>query len=306
MALFQQSSLTFAQAKVKIARAASSEADPDMLTKAGDALEAAFQSWNNRRHWNFLRDSHVFNTAAPLTITNCTTTAGSTTVTNTSFITIASGAEGFVVAGSGISPETVVVSVDTVPSPDQLIISAPASISASGVTLLFYQRDYATPTNYKYIYDIRNTLTNRVVWHVSSRDLGHLVPNQEAVGEPFVYDLHPVGEEGKIRFYPIPNASYPLNAKYFRRLTVPSTDGTALDLPIDLEWGLLAEAKSIFLSEKGGYDSTAAFWASKAQEVFRAAVLMDSKIPDDSAGFMPDYVSAIPSVNWDRDWWYPI
>src|SRR3990170_2707622 len=162
MPLFQNSSLTFAQAKTKIARAASAEGDSDMLTKAGDALEAAFQKWNNKRHWNVLRDTTTVITVAPFDVVSCTTTSGSTTVTSASLQGVLAGD---LVSGTGIRPEAYVVSIDTTPSPDTMELSHAASASGT-VTLTFSRRDYAVPTNFKYVYNVRipsHSLTLRPV-----------------------------------------------------------------------------------------------------------------------------------------------
>ena len=315
MSLFQQSSLTFAQAKTKVARAASAEADSDMLTKTGDALEAAVQTWNNRRHWNFLRATHTFALMAPFTVASCTTVSENTSVSAPSLSDVVAGD---VVSGTGIRSETYVQSVDTSGSPDTMVLSQPAS-AAGTVTLSFARRDYAAPTNYKYIYNMRNVTTGRKLQHVDSRLYDNVMPEQSMQDEPFFYDQHPMGADGKFRFLPTPSARHMVEAKYYRRMTVPSVDGTALDIPIDFEWGILSEAKAIFLAEKGGYDALAAFWAAKAKEALALAVQADGKQPDEMAGFLPGSMAGgsgsnsfgvMPGTdggggwgeNWGEDW----
>lgn len=283
MPLFQASSLTFAQAKVKIARAASAESDTDMLTKAGDALESAFQTWNNRRHWSFLKDTHTFATVVPISVVSCTTTSESTAVTSPSLSSVVAGD---VVSGTGIRAETYVISVDLAAVPDALVLSQPAS-AAGTVTLTFARRDYLAPTNFKYIYNMRIPASGMTVYPIDSRLLDRISPDQLTQSTPLVYDPHPLGADGKIRFFPTPNARYMIEAKYYRRMTVPSVDGTALDIPIDFEWGVLAEAKSIFLTDKGGYDGQAAFWAAKSADALASAILADKKHPDELASFLP-------------------
>lgn len=49
-----QSSITFSQAKTRVAAAAGASSTSE-LTRAGYAIQAAFQDWNNDEAWNFLR-----------------------------------------------------------------------------------------------------------------------------------------------------------------------------------------------------------------------------------------------------------
>lgn len=283
--MFQQSSLTYLQAKQKVARAASTEADGDMLTKAGDAIDGAIQLWNNRRHWNFLRTNASFATVAPFNVGNVTTTSESTAISAPSLSDVL---EGDIVSGTGIRPETTIVSV-TAGVPDTAVLSHPASAGGT-VTLTFARRDYAVPANFKHIYNMRNLATGRILIPTYSRHYDSMNGMQINADEPVAYDLHRMGDVGKIRFLPTPFARYMLLAKVYRRMSVPSSDGALLDIPIDFEWGILSEAKSIFLFEKGGYENSAAFWAGKAREAFAAAALTDSKHPDKVFAFLPGYL----------------
>jgi hypothetical protein len=47
-------SLTFAQAKINVARTIGGSNDADQLTIAGDAIKVAIEEWNLRQKWNFL------------------------------------------------------------------------------------------------------------------------------------------------------------------------------------------------------------------------------------------------------------
>jgi hypothetical protein len=286
MPFFHQSSLTFAQAKAKIARAASVEADSDMLTKAGDALEAAFQTWNNRRHWNFLRETHTFVTEPAFTVADCTTTINASTITTTnSFTTPKLVRIGDIVSGTSIPVGTSV----RAQAASSITVSFPMPATTTQ-TLTFTRPEYSLSTTHNYIYNVRDLSTNSTVLPMDSRTLDNLVPDQTLQDAPLVYTLHQQGAQGYIRLYPIPITSHYIELKYYRRMTVPNTDGTALDIPIDFEWGVLAEAKAIFLAEKGGYDGLAAFWGTKAADALALAILADKKQPDDEPGFKVGYV----------------
>lgn len=280
-----------------------------MLTKAGDALEAAFETWNNKRHWNFTRASYGFQTVAPFTVDSCTTTAEGPGVTCASLSTVAAGD---LIVGTGIQSGAFVVSVDTGSTPNQLVMSVPATASGT-VTLTFYRRDYAAPSDFKFFYNVKDHTNNRIIYPVDSRLHDRLNTSQVGVDAPLFYDPHPMGAAGKMRLLPTPSSRFSLEAKYYRRLTVPSTDGTALDIPIDFEWGIMAEAKAIFLAEKGGYDALAAFWAAKAKEALVLAIATDTKQPDEDAGFLPGYMNVPsttgdtiaatdPASGWGADW----
>lgn len=58
MSLFQQSTTTFSQAKVKVARSAGKEDNTGFLTRAGESLQAAMRFWNRAAYWDFTRTLH--------------------------------------------------------------------------------------------------------------------------------------------------------------------------------------------------------------------------------------------------------
>ena len=307
MPLFQQSSLTFDQAKTKVARAASAEGDTDMLTKAGDAIESAFQTWNNRRHWNFLKASHIFRLVAPQTIADCQILVNDTTIDNVVDSAYGNLVVGDVVSGTGILPGTLVTAV--APTGNTISVSTAPTTSAT-VTLEFSRRDYAAPTNFKYIYNMMDLTNNHPVFPSNTRYYDRFFSEPVPQGPPIFYDPHPLGADGKFRFLPSPSAEAIVLAKYYRRMTVPSVGATALDIPIDFEWGIIAEAKGLFLADKGGYDSQAAFWAAKANDAIAAAVLADNKHPDETASFTMGYGAAgvsrdsLAATDTDAGWGY--
>jgi hypothetical protein len=263
-----------------------------MLTKAGDALEAVIQQWNNERSWNFLRTTHTFITVPPFTVADCDTQSGSVTVTAPSFFDVA---EGDVVSGSGIAPETYVIAVSLTAVPDQITLSQPVGATANNIVLTFARRDYEAPTNYKYIYSMRNTTTGHTVSPIDSRIVDNASPSQIMVDDPYMYDPHPVGAAGKFRFYPTPNGVYGIEAKIYRRMAVPDDDADVLDIPIDFEWGILSGAKALFLTDKVGYDRASAFWAAQGEKELKNAKKSDSLHPDAQQGFLPGYLQ--PSVS---------
>lgn len=55
MALLQQTTVTFGEAKRRIAESTGSTANDDALAKAGRSLQAAFRHWNNVANWKWLR-----------------------------------------------------------------------------------------------------------------------------------------------------------------------------------------------------------------------------------------------------------
>lgn len=285
--MFHQSSLTFAQAKTKIARAASAEADTDMLTKAGDALESAFQKWNNRRHWNFLlTQSEAIPIIAPLSLVGVTLNAASTTIT---------GAAGLfddvavydIISHANIPPGSYVASTPAQGGTTMVISSLP--LASGTATLTAYRRDFALLSDFNYIYSVKLLNSGQVLTPIDDR-LYHIINPTDEPTTPSFYTLFKRGDVGLISLVPTPTVADNLLVKYYKRMTVPSVDGTALNIPIDFEWGVLAEAKAIFLAEKGGYDAVAAFWAAKAEEALAAAVLADNKHPDEDVGFLPGFL----------------
>lgn len=293
MALYQQSSLTYAQAKTDVARILSLEGDTDMLTHAGSAIKQAFQDWNNQRQWNFAKSNTVIVLVAPFSVASVTITNGSTTLTSSGGF--GSVVVGDIVTGSGIQNETYITAVSATPFNTVTMSRAAVSPTSPG-TVTFYRRDYALPTSagtaVKYIYDVRLVSVGKILYPLTTRITDRINPDQTDIGEPSWYDDFPMGEAGKIRFLPTPSGAGTVIVKMYRRLTVPSSDSDVLDIPEDFEFGILSTAKGYFALDKTGGSPLSSSWFAIGREKQREAIAADSKRPDDDLAFLPPVFQA--------------
>lgn len=282
MALYQQSTLTFSDAKVKVANASSAGADTDMLTKAGDAIRHAFMDWNNARHWNFTKTTAYIRTIAPFTVANCVLVSGNPTITTGDTSSIVAGD---IVSGTGIDNDVVVDAV--VDSTTFRLKRAPTE--SGTVTLTLARRDYALPADVKFIFDIRYVTASRVILPVDDRLLDRLDPVRTDTADPNYYLTYPIGELGKIRFDKPTSGVGTIILKYHRRLTVPSTEGNALDIPEDFEGYILDLSKGYFLLEKEEASGKAQSLLILGEKGIRKAMAADDKLPDAEPAFQPSW-----------------
>lgn len=294
MALFQASTLSFGNAKARVAESSGSSGDTDMTTRAGYAVQQALQHWNNRHHWSWLLTRTQVAVVAPFTVANCSGTVDTTTLNSTNIFgsTGANVIAGDLVVGptgGGIRPDTIVT---TTPSASSTAVTLSVALSAtiSATTATFVRRDYALPSDFKWIYSVRLGSNPRTLIPLPTRLYDRQLADQAGTAVPVMYSLFPVGADGKIRLMRSPSAADTLTIKYYRRITTSYTDSDALDLPQDQEFAVIAMAKAFYLNDKvsadGGRDRQQ-FWWSLANEEMTRAIAADATVPDEDTSLVP-------------------
>ena len=271
-----------------------------MLAHAADAIQQAFEDWNNARHWNFAKSTATITLVAPFTVASTTIVDGSTALVSSAGF--GSVVVGDVVTGSGIQAETTIITkTDT----SNLVMSRAAVTPTSPATVTFNRRDYALPTatagTTKYIYNIRNPATGAVLHPADARYYDRIFDYPISAGDPQYYDLFPMGELGKIRFLPFPSAAGTIIVKQYRRLGVPSTGADVLDIPQDFEYGILAMAKGYFALDKTNGRELGIDWLAIGAKKLTEAIAADHKQPDEDAGFLPSSFGIQPLQALNRD-----
>lgn len=258
-----------------------------MLAHAGQAIRRAFQKWNNTRQWNFTKSTTTVSLVAPFTVANVTLTTGDNEITSVSAFT--NVLEGDLVSGltSGLPSETYVV---TKTDSSALVLSCAPTSPTSPATLTFSRRDYVLPLlagATKYIYDVRLVSSNKLLYPLTTRLGDRVNPNQGTPAEPDWYDDFAFGEKGVIRFLPTPHAAGTVVIKQNRRLAMPVTDGTAIDIPEDFELSLLDLAKGYFCLDKTNAGRIADEYLALGLAGLKEAIVADTKRPDTDTAFLP-------------------
>lgn len=211
----QQSSITFSQAKSRVADTAGASSSTAELTRAGYAVQAAFQDWNNDEAWAFLGKSS----------TALTVTSGAATL----------------------------------------------------------------PTDFKYMYGGIITNTNQPLYPISQA-LMDIATFAGSVGTPAFYSLFKGGLAGsyQIKITPTPTDGSTITLNYHRSMAIPTADSDVLDIPQDYENYLLAEAKYLYLLDKGGEPERAAGWKDYYESGKRKAIMAESRRPQESKLLIPE------------------
>lgn len=198
--------------------------------------------------WKFLQDEQFLAVIAPFTVTGCTTTSGSTTVTTTVPLGFTAVVADDYASGGGLRAESMVSSTGAT----SIQMAVAASATVTGATLTFQRHRYALASNYKSIFSVRLLGVGRRLFYRPRRTQDVEVSHHDEGGEPYGYDLYPTGENGKIGVFP-PNAGADtLFIKYYRRMTLPSaTASEGLDVPADYDDVFMAMAKAHYLVDKG-------------------------------------------------------
>jgi hypothetical protein len=233
---FQQSTLTFNDAQTRVAQSAALQGNTDLLTRAGQAVQFAFQHWNNVQAWPYLLK-----------------------------------------VGTGINV------VPTV-------------------------QDYALPSDFKEVYDVRLTALNRTLQYLPRRQYDRAVWNQTAQNDPTHYTLYLSGlDTGQITLIGIPSNSDVLVLRYYRRMSMPVQSNDVLDIPQDYENYILALAKSFFLIDVGAPSERVAFWQGMAKEGIQIAKGSEQRIPDSDPTLLPGIsVLPFPTLTYPADYAYPV
>ena len=300
---FNRSSLTYTQAQTEVAAAAGASTT-EMLARAGNSLDAVAQKWNRLR-WKFLQTDQIIALTAPISVTGCTTTLNSTTVSTT----VASGFDSVLVddyvAGAGLRPESLVSALGATAGATSLTTTVAASATVTGATLTFHRILYPVSADYKTIFDVRIVGSPRQLYYQPRRNYDREVIDQSSTSEPYGYDLYYIGGKGKLRILPPPAGAETLWVKYYRRMSMPSSIASAsgIDLPEDYEDIFIAAAKAHFLADKGqAFREQWFYWDKYAAEGIKEMRRDERLVEDEDLALQPPLPRRVYGVNSPFYW----
>lgn len=303
--------ITYANAKIYVARILGSESDPTQLTAAGDAILAAISEWNLRGDWSYL----LMDTSEGFSVAGCAGAGAQAVVTTTA--SFAGVNIGVTVTGTNIPASTTVLTVD---SATQITLSANLS-GTVGATVTFgadipvrvAEDTYNLPSPIKRPYSARLTTNERTLQFKEQREIDRGYSYQTDQSTPIFYNLFNTAtfstttQNGKVRLFPIPGATDTLRVRYYRPITEPSADGDFIDAPDRyIRAGLLELARYFFLQN---HDSETARLGEVKERAERNYVLCKA---DDEQGSEDRDLVLVPhnehgaarmldsdSINWE-------
>jgi hypothetical protein len=289
--------ITYANAKINVARVLGNSSYTDELSNAGDAISEALQEWNLRNDWKFL----LMDTRNGFTVAACTSDGADPSVVTT---TTTDGFAGVNVGQdvTGFSAASVVASVD---STSQITLTT--QVTGGPVTATFTGEIpiragvsvYNLPSPIKRPYTARlNSPTNKVMmwrdWREIDRKFGDIVQQ----GEPAFYTVYnpdsysTSSQNGKIEVFPTPDSAHVMRMRYFRPINDVTSDGTNLDIPDKYMYALLERAKFYYLKNKDSENV-------RTQEVHQLSEgLLIRAIRDDRARSGDRDERMVPFVEW--------
>lgn len=306
MALFNQSLVAVSAAVIEIADSAGASGDSEQLNRSWRSLKAAYEHFNNRANWDFLRvEATPSGVIAPYNLVGVSASANQTSAA--------------LPTGHGLR-------VDDYVSGTPFVVGTRVSATAAGsfgVTVGITQaigtgvqvftitvlRDlYDLPGDFKAEYSVRLLGSQRVLRSTRQRQLGRARVSEQDTSTPVVYDDFLVGAKGKMRLARIPAATDTMLFRYYRRMDVPSASGVtaALDIPQDYELYLIAWAKWHYLTDKANAKADQAqVWIGLAQEGIKTMLADQTRRPDEDlmltpgAAFGDTTLNSMDAIQWD-------
>lgn len=298
MALFTPSTIPWVSAVQAVADSAGASADSEMTQRAHLSLRAAFQYFNSRAKWNFLRtEGNPIQIIAPFTVA----------ITASGGVASASS-----LAGHGVAVDDVLIGdgfilgsrvTATAASGFGFNVAITGFAGSSSYTISAVRDSYDLPSDWKSGYSVRLLSSQKALRYLQRRTYDRSVTDEFQAGTPERYDLFNTYGRSKIRILPAPGSADVLLHRYYRRMFMASASSvstTALDIPEDYEAYPIAWAKWHFLTDKreqGGQQATT--WLTLATEGLKTMVGDQTVVPDEDLGFLPGHTFLDP-VGGDR------
>lgn len=306
MALFTPSTIPWVSAVQMIADSGGASADTEMTQRAHLSLRAAFQYFNSRTKWNFLRvEAPPTALVAPFTVA-VTASAGNASAT-------ASSGHGVLVddvlLGSGFAPGARVTATAAGSFGFNVTLTG-YTAGLQSFSLTAVRDSYDLPSDYKSGYSIRLLGSQKALRYVGRRLYDRSVGSESATGTPQGYDLFNSYGRGKVRILPPPSSADYALQRYYRRMFLASASSistTALDIPEDYEAYPISWAKWHFLTDKHEQRANQAMtWLNLAQEGLKTMLGDQTDIQDEDLQFVPGHFipdeTANPNSTRYLDW----
>lgn len=289
MALFTPSTIPWATAVEKIADSVGASGDNEMRQRAHDSLRAAFQYWNSKHKWNYLRaEAPPVRIFAPFSVTGVTASAGQ--------------ASAAAPAGHGILVDDIILGSGFI-SGNRVSATAASGFSffvgitgfsagTQSFSVSAIRDSYALPSDWRATYTMNLLGAKRALQYVGRRVYGRAAINDSETSSPEWYDLFNSYGRGKIRLLRPPSASDVLVHRYHRRMFLASASAvsTAIDIPEDYESYPIAWAKWHFMNDKNQERrEQAQTWLSLANEGLSLMIADEQNLPDEELAFQPSW-----------------
>lgn len=309
MPFFYGSLTTTAQAQQQVADSAGASADTEMLARAGLAVSAAFQHFNNYSNWEWtLTEAPSVLVTGPFAVTGATASANANFLTN---LPTGHGVLPFdFVTGPMFAAAARVTATATAAGPIGIIGFAETfnasliSTAASSYTVTANRDSYDIPSDWKQAYTVKLLNSMITLQPMQRRFYDRSVSSEFSQSTPRFYDISTVGTKSKIRLLRPPGNTDRLYMRYYRRM---EASASPLDIPANYEPYLIAYAKWFLLMDKADGLERANGWLNFAREGMAQMLKESTNNPDDNLGFIAGHytynpnlgVNSVQGVHWE-------
>jgi hypothetical protein len=293
-----QTPLTWAKAKARVASVTGNADDADVKIDAGYAIEESIRAWENRRDWKYTLISPYFAFSGTWTGTVCVPTTAATTQPPL----IETLGEGMIIAGN--TPTVYITDVGTsviIASGEQELGDGTHTLEIAGYYITNGTSTIGVPRLFKKVYDIRLVDNARRLNYIDRRYYDSVISNQSTTDIPSGYVVDTVNEaqtsayNAVITLVPTSGVTDTLLMRWYRRHFVPaditngstSSDTHVVDLPEQHVGAVLARARGLLLANRGGDSERQSYWERQSERLYRESVVADEDQPDKPVGFVP-------------------
>lgn len=166
--------------------------------------------------------------------------------------------------------------------------------------------EYNLNADFRKIYSVRLETNKRPLKYIEQRVWDRSIYDQTSNRTPWGYNIFPRSSNtvAQIRILPPPASVENILVKYYKLMTSPSVDGTALDIVERYQAWIIYQARANILANHGENDARIGFWQGKADRML-AQMLDESQVqPDNDEGFRPGFTGDRVFPGDVPDAWY--
>ena len=178
--------------------------------------------------------------------------------------------------------------------------------SSQTIPLVVGTSDYNLSSDFRKVYSVRLETNRRVLSYIEQREWDRAIYDQTSNRTPYGYNIFPrtSNTQAQIRILPTPASVENAIVKYYKLMTVPTVDGTALDIVERYQAYIIYQARANVLANHGENESRVQFWQGKADRMLADMLNESQAQPDDDEGMMPGSMGT-PKFPIDTpDFWY--
>jgi len=305
-------SITFANAKIYVARALGAEGSTTQLAAAADAIAAAIEEWNLRRDWRWL----LMDTRDGFSVASCTIAGDGVSVSTSTSNGFAGVNQGVVVTGTGIPASTTVSTAVALTTTTFTLSGAatPGTITmtfAGDIPVRVGIAKYSMPTPFKRPYRARLLTNERTLEWKDQFEIDALFQNQSPGSTSVYYNIFnpsnfTVGSQnGVFSLFPTPSQTDTARVRYYRPIGQPVQTTDLIDSPDRYVYALLEMARYQYLKNHDSEISRLDQTLQKAEQLLSYCIADDEgETLDRSPGLVAqvDHGFARQILNEDIIW----